>query len=391
MVLLLLAMGFWMSTLSFSEFKLDVYFWHKSFGLLILFLVGLRIVSRMVKPTPEELATHAVWERILSKTVRIVFYASMIGMPLSGWVMSSAGDFPASFFGLFEMPVITAKDEQVFKLSKQVHEIFAFTLIGAIGLHIMGGLKHHLIDRDATLKRMGGNTALAVLGLALLSVPTYFAAADIYKDFKRGAQDESVQENKEQVSKIAEPVAEDQNEEVQGDAVQKWIIDPANSSIDFTFVQYGKEISGQFENWNGDIRFDRNALDQSYAKIMIDISSIQTGSEDRNQQARGQEWFAAAEYPQAVFESRSFSQIETNRFAVDGVLSLRGVEKAVSFPFSLEIAKDGDGSKSVLMQAELELERLVFGVGQNQWESTDAIGNEVKVMIRVHANEALKR
>lgn len=386
MMLLLLPMGFWMVALPFSEFKLDVYFWHKSFGLLILFLVGLRLVSRIVKPIPDELPAHAAWERILSKTVRIVFYASMIGMPLSGWVMSSAGDFPVSFFGLFEMPTISEKNEQVFKVSKTVHEIFAFTLIGAIGLHIMGGLKHHLIDRDTTLTRMGGTPALAVLGLGLLSVPAYFAAMDIYEGMTRSEQHESGQDNKEHADEFSGSVREGQSERAQNEAVQIWIIDPANSSINFTFVQYGKEISGQFENWSGDIRFDRNALDRSHAKIMIDISSVQTGSEDRNQQARGQDWFAVDEYPQAVFESRSFSQIETNRFAVDGVLSLRGVEKQVSFPFSLELAKDGDGSRSMLMNADLDLERLAFGVGQNQWESTDAIGNEVKVSITVHAD-----
>ena len=120
--------------------------------------------------------------------------------------------------------------------------------------------------------------------------------------------------------------------------------------------------------------------------VTIDISSIDTGAKDRNEQARGQEWFAVSEYPQAVFESTSFSELETNRFAVTGTLTLRGVKKEVSFPFSLEIAKDGDGSKSALVQAELDLERLAFGVGQNQWESTDAIGNEVTVNIRIHAN-----
>lgn len=386
-ILFMLPLGFWMVSLPFSEFKLDLYFWHKSFGLLILFLVGFRMIWRAVKSAPPEQETHAVWERFLSKTVRIVFYVSMIGMPLSGWVMSSAGDYPNNFFGLFDMPAITGKNERVYELSKEVHEIFAFTLIVAIGLHIVGGLKHHLIDRDPTLRRMGANPAIAVAALVLLSVPTLYAAEEIFEEFSE------TEHQKEEVVEVSmaedgDVISEDVTEEA---TVQKWVVDPESSSIDFTFVQYGKEISGGFENWSAEIYFDSEALGQSRVKVQIDISSIDTGSADRNEQARGQEWFAVAEYPQAVFESRSFSEIETNRFAVDGTLTLRGVEKDVSFPFSLEISKDGDGSRSALMEAELDLKRLAFGVGQNQWESTDAIGNDVTVSINVHANEAFKR
>ncbi|MBL4804099.1 MAG: YceI family protein [Alphaproteobacteria bacterium] len=389
-ILFMLPLGFWMVSIPFSEFKLDLYFWHKSFGLLVLFLVGLRILWRVVKPIPPELETHAVWERFLSKTVRIVFYISMIGMPLSGWVMSSAGDFPNSFFGLFEMPALTAKDEQMFELSKQVHELFALALIVAIGLHIAGGLKHHLIDRDPTLKRMGASPAIAVVGLVLLAVPTYFAGMDLLEDFSKRGQ---VEVQGADGSVTSEPVetSEQAVTDNQDALAQEWIVDPHNSSIDFTFIQYGKEISGRFENWTADIYFDPQALEQSAVKVVIDIAGIDTGSADRNEQAKGQDWFAVEEYPQAVFESRSFSEIEPNRFAVDGTLTLRGVEKDVSFPFSLEIARDGDGSRSALMQAELDLKRLAFGVGQNQWESTDAIGNDVTVSINVHANEAFKR
>lgn len=381
-MLLMLAMGFWMVGLPFSEFKLDLYFWHKSFGLLILFLVVPRILARVFGNAPRQLETHAAWERFLSKTVHIVFYLSMIGMPLSGWVMSSAGEFPNSFFGLFEMPALSGKDEQLYELTKTVHEVFAFALIAAIGLHIMGGLKHHLIDRDATLRRMGAHPVLAVFGLAILSVPTVYAAGDILKKVEKisaGEIVEQVQSSDADEVRVGQAVSDEA-------PAQKWIVDPQDSSIDFTFVQYGKEISGRFDSWTADINFDPQALDQSAVTVAIDISSIDTGAKDRNEQARGQEWFAVTEYPQAVFESTSFSELETNRFAVEGTLTLRGVKKEVSFPFSLEIAKDGDGSKSALVQAELDLERLAFGVGQNQWESTDAIGNEVTVNIRIHAN-----
>ncbi len=127
---------------------------HKSIGVLILGLVLLRIVWRFMNVTPAALPTHKRWEVILSKAVHGFLYLGMIGLPLSGWVMSSAGGHPVEFFGLFELPAIVEKSKALGKEAHEAHEILGSVVIGLIVLHFAGALKHKIIDKDSTIMKM---------------------------------------------------------------------------------------------------------------------------------------------------------------------------------------------------------------------------------------------
>ena len=183
MILVLLILGFWMEGLTPNPFKFEMYGLHKAFGILVLFLGALRLIWRFTQTVPLSLPTHAGWERFLSKTIHIVLYISIIGMPLSGWVMSSAGGHPVSIFGLFEMPALVEKNKEISGAARLAHELFAYALIGAVGLHIIGALKHHVIDHDETLRRMGGSILVAFIGLVLLLVSAGFVAQNFWAEF----------------------------------------------------------------------------------------------------------------------------------------------------------------------------------------------------------------
>jgi cytochrome b561 len=136
-----------------SPFKFEIYGLHKSFGIIILALVIGRIIWKAINPKPMEMDTHEKWEKTLAKLAHGFLYLSMIGMPLTGWLMSSAGGHPVKLFGL-ELPALMEKNPDIGKLMNQTHEILSYMLIAAILLHAVGAFKHHFIDRDNTLKRM---------------------------------------------------------------------------------------------------------------------------------------------------------------------------------------------------------------------------------------------
>ena len=69
--------------------------------------------------------------------------------------LSSASEYPVPFFGL-DVPELIGKDENLAGLFELAHMWIAYGLMAVIGLHIAGALKHHLIDKDSTLKRMAG-------------------------------------------------------------------------------------------------------------------------------------------------------------------------------------------------------------------------------------------
>lgn len=156
MALLILSaftIGWYMDFLPLGMAKLEWMSRHKSLGVTILTLTILRIVWRLCEPTPQALSPHKL-ERGAAKLGHLGLYGVMIAMPLSGWMMSSAANFPVSVFGLFTLPNLVGPDKELFETLRTVHWALSWTIVVLVGTHIAAALKHHFIDRDATLRRM---------------------------------------------------------------------------------------------------------------------------------------------------------------------------------------------------------------------------------------------
>lgn len=130
---------------------------HKSMGLTILVLSLLRLATRLVSSPPPLPAHMTLTERLLAKATHWAFYAVMILVPLTGWVMVSASPlgFPTLWFGLFEWPHLPIETSKATSdAASEAHEIIAFAGAGLLLLHVAAALKHHYMDRDDVLARM---------------------------------------------------------------------------------------------------------------------------------------------------------------------------------------------------------------------------------------------
>jgi cytochrome b561 len=134
--------------------KLQVLAWHKSFGITILGLAVVRLVWRCMNPVPDLAAETRPWERVLAKISHLLLYALIFALPLSGWLMSSAKNFPVSWFNLLQLPDLVAPNEALFEQLRDLHHRLFAVLVGVAALHVAGALKHHFIDRNDVLKRM---------------------------------------------------------------------------------------------------------------------------------------------------------------------------------------------------------------------------------------------
>jgi cytochrome b561 len=134
--------------------KLEALAWHKSFGMTVLMLAVLRLAWRLMNPTPELATETRPWERVLAKISHLLLYALIFAMPLTGWMMSSAKNYPVSWFKLFQFPDLVAPAEQTFHQMHDLHHLLFNVLVGVALLHVAGALKHHVIDRNDVLKRM---------------------------------------------------------------------------------------------------------------------------------------------------------------------------------------------------------------------------------------------
>jgi cytochrome b561 len=134
--------------------KLQALAWHKSFGITILALAVIRLAWRWTNPVPDLAAETRPWERALAKISHLLLYALIFALPLTGWLMSSAKNFPVSWFGLLQLPDLVAPGEQTFHRMHDLHHLLFNVLVVVAALHVAGALKHHFIDRNDVLKRM---------------------------------------------------------------------------------------------------------------------------------------------------------------------------------------------------------------------------------------------
>jgi cytochrome b561/polyisoprenoid-binding protein YceI len=320
--------------------KLAVFARHKSIGITILGLAGLRLLWRWRDPTPPLPSNLKPYERFLAHFTHAALYLLLFAMPLTGWMMSSARGFPVSWFNLFQLPDLVPKSETLYEALVTTHAALAIALAVTVTLHIAGALKHHFVLKDDTLRRMlpFGRITLAVLAAAVLTVPAARAAAS----------DESRASG------------------------QAYTLLAAPSSLTYTFSQAGALNQGKFESFA--VSFDPAA---GRLEVVIDMRSFDTGDPQRNAVLAGRDFFDVTQYPQSRFSASRIERTAAGYEAV-GSLTLRGVTRTVTIPFAWRTAMV-QGRSVGYLSGQTTLPRLDFGVGQGQWQSTEFLGNDVTV------------
>jgi cytochrome b561 len=134
--------------------KLKYYSWHKWAGVTILALACLRLLWRLSHPAPPYPASMPGWQKTSADALHALLYLLMFAVPLSGYFYTLAAGFPVVYFGLFELPVLIAKNDALKPVLKDLHFWLNMLLAGSVGVHVAAALKHHFIDRDGVIKRI---------------------------------------------------------------------------------------------------------------------------------------------------------------------------------------------------------------------------------------------
>ncbi|MEL1249899.1 cytochrome b [Aurantiacibacter gilvus] len=128
---------------------------HKSLGITILALTLLRLGWRLINRPPPLRAGMAAWEKALARTLHIVFYVLLVGLPMLGWLSESFEGEGIEVWGMFTLPGLpVGVNEQLAETMGELHGTGGEIMIYLIGLHVLGMLKHMLIDKDGNLWRM---------------------------------------------------------------------------------------------------------------------------------------------------------------------------------------------------------------------------------------------
>src|SRR5690606_16001102 len=111
--------GLWMEGIDDLPTKIKVFALHKSFGICVLALVFTRILWHIYSRKPGFVDGMKPWEKLAAQAAHIFLYIAMIGMPLSGWLMSSAKGYTVTVFFTFDLPNLIGEDKALGRLFGQ--------------------------------------------------------------------------------------------------------------------------------------------------------------------------------------------------------------------------------------------------------------------------------
>ena len=160
-VVALLAIGFTLGTLGFEgardAFGIDttnlLYKYHKTFGVILLGLMTVRLVLRLAKPPPPYDPPIPSFFRTAGRINHLALYALLIAQPVVGWAATASGGFPIEFFEA-ELPPLLSKDEALSQTLYDVHLALGAAILALAALHVSAALMHWLGRRDGVMQRM---------------------------------------------------------------------------------------------------------------------------------------------------------------------------------------------------------------------------------------------
>ena len=149
------------------------------------------------------------------------------------------------------------------------------------------------------------------------------------------------------------------------------------STLAFAGKYQGEVFTGKFPGFATRLSFDPKQLATSKLDVTIPLATASTGNADYDGELRGAAFFNSAKFAQAKYTASKFRALGGNRYAADGTLSLRGINKPVTLDFTWT-----PGAKPVLA-GKATVKRLDFGVGDGDWADTDLIPDAIAISTKV--------
>ncbi len=167
----------------------------------------------------------------------------------------------------------------------------------------------------------------------------------------------------------------------------RWTYDDTHAKIGFSISHFGiSETEGKFTRFEGRVMASKAGFSDADIEITIDVSSIDTDNEQRDEHLRSPDFFDAARYPTIVFKGKALQPVGTNKYKLRGELAMHGVTKEVTLDAIYRgTVDDPFGNTKAGFKVSGVIDRRDWGL---DWNGTLAaggllVGNEVSLDINI--------
>jgi polyisoprenoid-binding protein YceI len=172
-----------------------------------------------------------------------------------------------------------------------------------------------------------------------------------------------------------------------------WNVDESHTEVNFEVRHFFTPVNGSFRDFDITLDYDPENPESSQVDATIQVASVDTGNDDRDQHLRTADWFNAEEWPAITFESRSVRSEGPNQLVAVGDLTIKDVTREVEMPIEVlgiqEIPPEMQemiGAEQVAsFRANLEIDRRDYDVGTGRWAETAVVGAPVNIEIVLEA------
>ena len=163
-----------------------------------------------------------------------------------------------------------------------------------------------------------------------------------------------------------------------------WVSDPNHSEVDFAISHMSiSKVHGRFGNVNATIQYDPADVSKSSVNVTIDVSTVDTGVQGRDNDIKGAAYFDVANFPKATYTSTSVAK-SGSHLTINGNLTLHGVTKPVVLDVdTISPPVTARGKVHTGFSATATIDRTDFGIGSKT--PAAMLGDEVQLTIELDA------
>ncbi|MGX9986796.1 YceI family protein [Soonwooa purpurea] len=164
-------------------------------------------------------------------------------------------------------------------------------------------------------------------------------------------------------------------------AQSTWSVDPMHSSFNFNIKHMGISfVQGRFDKFDGSILTPGVDLKDAKFDFTIDVASIDTDVEPRDNHLKSADFFDVEKFPKMTFKSTTVNKAKGNAYVVAGDLTIKGVTKPIVVTLTYGGKnKDQQGNEKMGIQTNFKINRFDYGISYDP--SGTALGKNVDISV----------